>query len=198
MNHVIASFVNSVKVLTCIWFISKYFPELFFFTFASASRSQTIKLIASNFLQTPATHSEFCHHYYESGIIIICKGFTYCRCHVTTGSQNYLHLVRLVSNHSVATCNLCPSIVLLVTLYGRYRGKAAWQWCLPAPARLSRWHIPQSLWTGCPLRKTIRTEKNWAKSRLTLVSDVQLSHWILQNHLFNLCYQNTGHHLCQD
>lgn len=49
---------------------------------------------------------------------------------------------------------------VLVTLYGRYTGRAAWQWCLPAPALLNRWHIPQSLWTGCPLRKTIRTETN--------------------------------------
>ena len=58
-------------------------------------------------------------------------------------------------------------LCLLVTLYDRYRGRAAWQWCLPAPALLSRWNIPQSPWTGCPLRKTIWTQRNWEKCSLT-------------------------------
>lgn len=99
------------------------------------------------------------------------------------------------------TVSFCVCLCLLVTLYGRYRGRVVWQWCLPAPALLNRWHIPQSPWTGRPLRKTIWTQTNWAKCSLThqtLYQMLSFSHWILQNHLFNLCYQNTRHHLCPD
>lgn len=58
-------------------------------------------------------------------------------------------------------------LCVLVTLYGRCRGRAAWRWCLPAPARPNRWNIPQSLWTGCPLRKMIWTEADWEMCCLT-------------------------------
>lgn len=71
----------------------------------------------------------------------------------------FIHQLNCFQLQSVYFC-----VFVGVTLYGRYRGRAAWQWCLPAPALLNRWHIPQSLWTGCPLRKTIGTEANWERS----------------------------------
>ena len=88
-------------------------------------------------------------------------------------------------------------VCVLVTLYGRCRGRAAWRWCLPAPARLNRWHIPQSLWTGCPLRKTIQTETKWEKqtsdqSLITFCTNICLTsdsrtHVVSRWELVSLC-----------